>query len=34
MHFVGIMLFSVVLLCFFPQIATGLSDLVMGAPLV
>ena len=28
--FVGIMLFSVVLLCVFPEIATGLADFVMG----
>jgi C4-dicarboxylate transporter, DctM subunit len=30
--FVVIMILSVVLLCFVPEIATGLSDLVMGAP--
>ncbi|MBU3539869.1 TRAP transporter large permease [Polynucleobacter sp. UB-Tiil-W10] len=29
--FVIIMIFSVVVLCFVPEIATGLSDLVMGA---
>lgn len=33
MPFVAIMIFSVVLLCFFPEIATGLSDWVMGPPL-
>ena len=32
--FVVIMILSVVLLCFVPEIATGLSDLVMGAPKV
>jgi C4-dicarboxylate transporter, DctM subunit len=32
--FVIIMILSVVLLCFVPGIATGLSDLVMGAPKV
>ncbi len=32
--FVIIMIFSVVLLCFVPGIATGLSDLVMGVPKV
>ena len=32
--FVIIMILSVVLLCFVPEIATGLSDLVMGAPKV
>ena len=30
MPFVAIMIFSVVLLCFFPEISTGLSDWVMG----
>ena len=30
--FVIIMILSVVLLCFVPEIATGLSDLVMGVP--
>ena len=30
--FVVIMILSVVLLCFVPEIATGLSDLVMGPP--
>jgi len=34
MPFVVIMLLSVVLLCVFPEIATGLSNWVMGAPLV
>ena len=34
MPFVVIMLLSVVLLCVFPEIATGLSNLVMGTPLV
>ena len=33
MPFVAIMIFSVVLLCFFPEISTGLSDWVMGPPL-
>ena len=33
MPFVAIMIFSVVLLCLFPEIATGLSDWVMGPPL-
>jgi len=33
MPFVAIMIFSVVLLCFFPEIATGFSDWVMGPPL-
>ena len=32
--FVAIMLFSVVILCIFPEISTGLSDLVMGPKLV
>ena len=32
--FVIIMILSVVLLCFVPEIATGLSDLVMGVPKV
>lgn len=30
--FVGLMLFAVLLICIFPGIATGLPDLVMGAP--
>jgi C4-dicarboxylate transporter, DctM subunit len=30
--FVGLMLFSVVLICVFPGIATGLPDMLMGAP--
>ena len=34
MPFVFIMLFSVVLLCIFPEIATGLSNWVMGTPIV
>jgi tripartite ATP-independent transporter DctM subunit len=34
MPFVVIMLLSVVLLCIFPEIATGLSNWVMGTPIV
>jgi TRAP-type C4-dicarboxylate transport system permease large subunit len=34
MPFVVIMLLSVVLLCVFPDIATGLPNWVMGTPLV
>lgn len=30
MPFVGLMTIAVIILCFFPQIATGLPDLVMG----
>ena len=32
MPFVGLMFLAIVLMCIFPGIATGLSDLVMGAP--
>ena len=32
MPFVGLMFVAIVLMCFFPGIATGLPDLVMGAP--
>ena len=34
MPFVAIMIFSVILLCVFPEIATGLSDWVMGPTLL
>jgi len=30
--FVGLMLFAVLLICIFPSIATGLPDMIMGAP--
>jgi TRAP-type C4-dicarboxylate transport system permease large subunit len=30
MPFVGLMMFAVVVMCFVPEIATGLSDAVMG----
>jgi C4-dicarboxylate transporter DctM subunit len=30
MPFVGLMMFAVVVMCFVPGIATGLSDAVMG----
>ena len=32
MPFVGLMFVAIILMCFFPGIATGLPDLVMGAP--
>jgi len=32
MPFLGLMFLAIVLMCIFPGIATGLSDLVMGAP--
>ena len=32
MPFVGLMFLAIILLCVFPGIATGLPDLVMGAP--
>ncbi len=32
MPFVGLMFFAIILLCVFPGIATGLPDIVMGAP--
>jgi TRAP-type C4-dicarboxylate transport system permease large subunit len=31
MPFVGLMMIAVLLLCFFPEIATFLPDLTMGA---
>jgi TRAP-type C4-dicarboxylate transport system permease large subunit len=30
MPFVGLMTIAVLILCFFPEIATGLPDMVMG----
>ena len=32
MPFLGLMFFAILLMCVFPSIATGLPDLVMGAP--
>jgi TRAP-type C4-dicarboxylate transport system permease large subunit len=32
MPFVGLMFIAIILMCVFPGIATGLPDLVMGAP--
>jgi TRAP-type C4-dicarboxylate transport system permease large subunit len=32
MPFVGLMFVAIILMCVFPGIATGLPDLVMGAP--
>jgi C4-dicarboxylate transporter, DctM subunit len=32
MPFVGLMFLAIVLMCLFPAVATGLPDLVMGAP--
>jgi TRAP-type C4-dicarboxylate transport system permease large subunit len=32
MPFLGLMFVAILLMCFIPAIATGLPDLVMGAP--